>query len=79
MTEDPEKREKNLREFLEDDDQPTVEQRLDDVEGNVRRPPRNDPRHTDDSIPPGKRDVPAGGSTGEYMGGSAQKRKGQSG
>lgn len=75
----PEKPKESLREHLEDDDQPTIDERLDEIAGQVNRPPRNDPRHTDDSIPPGERDVPAGGSTGGYMGGSAKKRKGQSG
>ena len=69
---------KSLREHL-DVDHPDLRERLEELEGQVNRPPRNDPRHTDDSIPPGKRDVPAGGSTGEYMGGSAKKRKGQTG
>ena len=69
---------KSLREHL-GDDVPEIEDRLNEIEGNVRRPPRNDPRHTDDSVPPGQRDVPAGGSTGEYMGGSAKKRDGRSG
>jgi hypothetical protein len=74
----PEEREESLRRYLEEDDDErvTIEERLDELAGQVNRPPRNDPRHTDDSIPPGERDIPAGGSTGEYMGGSAKKRKG---
>jgi len=74
-----EKQQKPLREYLEDDRHQDIQELIDDVEGNVRRPPRNDPRHADESVPRGGRDVPAGGSTGEYMGGSAKKRKGQTG
>lgn len=69
---------KTLRDHL-DDENPDLRERIEEIEGEVRRPPRNDPRHTDDSVLPDQRDVPAGGSTGEYMGGSAKKRKGQSG
>jgi hypothetical protein len=75
----PKKRRESLREYLENDGQSTIEKRLHELGGQIKRPPRSDPRHTDDSIPPGGRDVPAGGSTGEYMGGSANKRKGQAG
>ncbi|MEZ4523250.1 MAG: hypothetical protein R3A46_16645 [Thermomicrobiales bacterium] len=74
-----EKKNESLREHLEDDDHQDLRERMDEIEGNVRRPPRNDPRHTDDSVTPGGRDVPAGGSTGESMGGSAKKRKGHTG
>jgi hypothetical protein len=72
------KSERSLRDHLDDDD-PKLKERIEEIEGNVRRPPRTDPRHTDDSVPPGGRDVPAGGSTGEQMGGSAKKREGRSG
>lgn len=77
MTEKPD-RKKTLREHLNEGSS-EVKERIEEIVGNIKRPPRNDPRHTDKSIPPGQRDVPAGGSTGEYMGGSAQKRKGQQG
>lgn len=43
----------------------------------VPRPPKGDPRHTDSSVPPGQTDTPAGGSSGEYMGGSAKKKGNQ--
>lgn len=74
-----EKQKKSLREYLEDDEDQDIQKQMDDIKGNVRRPPRNDPRRGDESVPRGGRDVPAGGSTGDSMGGSAQKRKGRSG
>ena len=74
-----EKPRKSLREFLGDDGKNQLHQRLAKIEGNVRRPFRIVPRHGDDSVRPGGADVPAGTSTGEQMGGSAQQRKGQSG
>ena len=79
MTEERNRQEQNLREFLEEDDRETPEELLENFTGSISRPPRTDPRHTDKSIPPGQRDVPAGGSTGEFMGGSAKKRKGTPG
>lgn len=76
MTRQNEQPERKLRDYLEDEDQGEFEERLEEAEqGQVRRPPRTDPRHTDDSVPPGQADVPRGGSTGEYMGGSAKRRK----
>lgn len=76
MTKQSERPERKLRDFLEGEDQANIEERLDEVEqGQVRRPPRTDPRHTDDSVPPGQADVPRGGSTGQQMGGSAKRRK----
>lgn len=61
-----------MREHLEEDDQDTKQQQ-------VPRPPKGDPQHTEDDIAPGKTDVPAGGTTGGYMGRSANRKKGQSG
>ena len=75
---DERKDKRSLREHLVDEDS-DLKERIEEIEGNIRRPPRSDPRHTDSTIPPGMRDVPAGGSTGERMGGSAKKRKGQTG
>jgi hypothetical protein len=79
MSDKAKNQKQNLREFLENDETPSIAKRLNNVGGNLGRPPRNDPRHSDGSIPPGERNVPAGGSTGESMGGSAKQRKGQSG
>lgn len=79
MTDERKQQDQSLREFLEEDDQVDIEERIENAEGNVSRPPQNDPRHTDGNVPPGARNEPAGGSTGSYMGGSAKKRKGQTG
>ncbi len=48
---------------------------VDNEEGQVARPPRDDPRFGDTSVPPGQTDVPAGGSTGGAMGTSSKRRK----
>jgi hypothetical protein len=69
-----EKQADEMREHLE-------QQEADDFdkdEQQVTRPPKGDPQNTQDHIARGGRDTPAGGSTGGYMGGSANKRKGQS-
>jgi hypothetical protein len=48
----------------------------DRAQGDLQRPPRDDPRYTDQSVPPGTEDIPAGGTTGGGMGGgSSQRRK----
>jgi hypothetical protein len=47
----------------------------DRAQDDVQRPPRDDPRYTDQSVPPGNEDVPAGGTTGGQMGGSSKRRK----
>jgi hypothetical protein len=70
---------KSLRDYLGDDGSNKLQKRLAKVEGNVRRPFRNVPRHGDDSVDPGGADTSASGSTGEQFGGAAQQRKGQSG
>jgi hypothetical protein len=71
---------RSLRDYLQGEDQNNLQKRLGKIQGNVRRPFRNDPRHGDESVRPGGVDVPAGGSTGEQMGGgSSQQRKGLSG
>ena len=52
-----------LEEALPEDDNLDAEREHPEREehgGKVRRPPRNDPRHTDQSIPPGQDDMPAG-------------------
>ncbi|HLT19801.1 MAG TPA: hypothetical protein VKZ96_10115 [Thermomicrobiales bacterium] len=79
MTDERDRQEQSLREFLDEEDRADIEERLENAEGNVPRPPRSDPRHTDGNVTPGERNEPAGGSTGSYMGGSAKKRKGQAG
>lgn len=45
--------------------------------GDIQRPPRSDPRHTDFTVPPGQTDIPAGGTTGGGMGGGSSKRRTQ--
>lgn len=44
-------------------------------QGDLQRPPRNDPRYTDQSVPPGQTDIPAGGTTGGGMGGGTSKHR----
>lgn len=44
-------------------------------QGDVQRPPRDDPRYADKSAAPGHDDIPAGGSTGSGMGGGSSKRR----
>ena len=36
-------------------------------QGEVPRPPRDDPRYADQSVPPGQNNTPAGGTTGGEM------------
>lgn len=50
-----------------------------DGEGQVPRPPRDDPRHTDTSVPPEQTNTPAGGTTGGAMGTSSKRKKDQPG
>ena len=57
--------------------QPTLE---DETEGQVPRPPTDDPRHTDPTVPASQTNVPAGGTTGSLRGGgTANRRKNESG
>lgn len=42
-------------------------------QGDVQRPPRDDPRYADKSVPPGQDDIPSGGTTGGEMGGGSSK------
>lgn len=44
-------------------------------EGQVPRPPSDDPRFTDSSVPPEQTNVPAGGTTGGAMGTSSKRKK----
>lgn len=46
-----------------------------DGEGQVTRPPRDDPRFTDTSVPPDQTDVPAGGTSGGTMGTSSKRKR----
>lgn len=66
-----EKQAQRMRDFLKERDE--------ERDDKMSRPPKGDPQHTQDDIAPGKTDVPAGGTSGGYMGGSAQKKKGETG
>lgn len=44
-------------------------------QGDVQRPPRDDPRYTDQSVPPHQTDIPAGGTSGGEMGGGSSKHR----
>lgn len=44
-------------------------------DGQVSRPPRDDPRFSDSSVPPEQTNVPAGGTTGGAMGTSSKRKK----
>lgn len=47
--------------------------------GPIERPPRDDPRFSDQSVAPGQPDTPAGGSSGseENLGGGYKKKPGR--
>lgn len=47
----------------------------DDDDGQVPRPPRDDPRFGNTSVPPEQTNVPAGGTTGGAMGSSSKRKK----
>ena len=48
-------------------------------EGQVDRPPPDDPRFNDPSVPADQVDIPSGGSTGGAMGMSSKRKKHPSG
>ncbi|HET9014073.1 MAG TPA: hypothetical protein VFN57_00640 [Thermomicrobiaceae bacterium] len=45
-------------------------------QGDLQRPPRDDPRHGDLSVAPGQDDVPAGGTSGRHIRGGRPRRGG---
>ncbi len=48
-------------------------ERRDRAQGDIRRPPRDDPRYGDQSVPPGQLDTPFGGTSGRGIGGSSKR------
>ncbi len=79
MTEKDQGPPETAEELLRDDPEATREllqrKKRDRSQGDVQRPSRDDPRYADQSVPPGQTDIPAGGTTGDGMGGSSKRRK----
>ena len=49
----------------------------DRAQGDVQPPPRDDPRHGDQSVAPGHDDVPAGGTSGGHIRGGGMGKRGK--
>ena len=71
----PETAEELLREDLESARKLLERKKKDRSQGALQRPLRADPRYTDQSVAPGRTDIPAGGTSGGDIGGTSKHRR----
>ena len=71
----PETAEELLREDPESARKLLERKKKDRSQGDLQRPPRTDPRYTDQSVPPGRTDIPTGGTSGGEIGGTSKHRR----